>query len=356
MIVDIENRSFLKPEELSDAQREAINRANRTPVEKYLGNMGFQRIAGVAVAIARPFKGNSLEESIEAGQPPVFRFLPWGNLASQGNEWNQTVQTQLIADMIGRSVVAVSSPSKGSMLELSQDDRKKVAAGDFAPVAREMLGVIGAVTTEQQISKLALMGASQGATFAIATASEIAKRGEQEVSGVLASGLPNVMERSRLQLMGDFGKAGAPELYDTLMMTGVPALIDGNNLSLRRRPGKLPFRFIAGTTIKSSSHPLLALALSAGMGQPDTIWKKDIPNILAKDVPLTLVAEGKGAIMPVDSLRERIEELYNYAESGSGLEPRQLEKLQLLSIPEGDHTMSDHVPTMAGLAIGALRL
>jgi hypothetical protein len=328
-----------------DEHREAFDYANTHTSSELLKDMEYRRVGGIAIAIARPFEGPSLDETIEAGDAPIVRFLPWGNNATK-SDFNQPAQTQLLANVANRPIIAMSSPSVGSTLKLSRRDRKYIQDGDFSPVAREMLASLDELT-EGKLARVAFMGASQGAAFGIATASEALRRDHFEtVEGVLALGLPNVRERGRPELLNDFSKAGTVELHETLVRGGVPQLVTANHLSLHEP--KRPLHFSMVTTAKMSRHPILGYALSGGMGKIDTMWQRDIPTILRNSVPLTLVSEGQGAIMPTESLQARVAEL----EAGHeelGLDEAMLRRLGLVSIVDGNHTLADHMPTVAAL-------
>ena len=327
-----------------DEDRHVFDRTNSHTAAELLEDMRFRRIGGIAMAIAQPHGGLSLEETLEAGKAPIVRFLPWGNNAVRG-DFNQPLQTQLVAEFAGRPVIAMSSPSLGSTLDLSREDRAIVGQGDFSPVAREMLSSLRELT-EHKMARVAFMGASQGATFGIATAAEALDKSEFEaIKSVLALGLPNVKERSRAELMRDFSKAGQKELYETLVRGGVPQLLAALHLSLLEP--KPPLRFSVETTAKMLRHPVLGYALSGGMGKVENTWENDIPMILKHDVPLTLVSEGQGAIMPTDALEERVAELEANREA-LGLDARMLGNLSLVSV-WGNHTIGDHMPTIAAL-------
>lgn len=326
-----------------DEHREALDWVNAHTSEELLKDMEYRRIGGIAIAVARPFNGPSLDETLEQGDAPIVRFLPWGNNAIDG-DFNQSVQTQVLSNISGRPIIAMSSPSIGSTLDLSREDRKIIKGGNFSPVAREMLAAIRELT-RAKMARAAFMGASQGGTFTVSTTAEALRTDEfDSVDGALVFGLPNVIEREHLELLSDFSKAGAAELHETLIRGGVPQLVTANYFSLQKP--KRPIHFTIAATTKMARHPILGYALSGGMGKVEHVWQNDIPSILRAGTPLTLVSEGEGAIMPTAALHERVAELVANSEE-LGLSEDMLRKLGLVSIVDGNHTLADHIPTVA---------
>ncbi|HEX4662271.1 MAG TPA: hypothetical protein VH144_01520 [Candidatus Saccharimonadales bacterium] len=336
-----------EPTEQVKAFQERINQITSNDI---LDGMSFIRQNHIAFAIANPMDGPTYEDVLDGNtdETAVVRYLPWSNMADKKEHYNHAVQTQLIADLAGVPVITASSPARGSGYELNRHDRQLITSGDFDPVSREVLNALD-IITHQKLSRIAFMGASYGGVLAINSGSLAIREDRMDVQKVLAIGLPTVKERSRRQLLSDFGQAGMGELHDTLMAGGIPQLIPANRMNLRER-GKVTPYLVAEALATNLRHPVISFALAGGMGKIATTWQRDIPVLLEHAIPTTLVSEGQGAIMPRESAVARIDELeQSMASLPTAERERRFGNLILTNVIDGNHTVADHIPTVARL-------
>lgn len=214
-------------------------------------------------------------------------------------------------------------------LELSYDDKKKVADGSFLPFADRVLAVMKEVDPKDD-QQVGLYGFSMGADVSVETAYQMIsndRRGEYPVDMLGAIEPARVTARGTMAVVRAFGKSGKG-LYDNVLESNSPALLEARGIdpedskarkkhdsSVRRGVMKYNAADVSGN-----------LAIVRGFSGDDTLRQLN-KMASSDDMPPTLVGRMADSRVSTPDFLKRLS---------------QSESIETFEMP-GDHSLGDNV-------------
>lgn len=264
----------------------------------------------------------------------VFSELPFGN-GWGSNQYLRHLVMQQCALPDARIIVFPNNTIEQKVYSLDGDERQKVAAGDFTPVAQKQARVLASL----KIDRINGIGPSQGASLAAATGRFIADKGVAEPGNFGFFEAPNVVDRSVKQLSSDFKATSLAEFNKAVNDSGIPAL---SEIQCARGwldvPRQLGMFAAFGLGVLNPDNRALRKAMS------HNTFFEDIEGILDKSQTsrVTVGYAENSAIMPAEICQD-----FNNLPVDS--------RLNLIEIPGYGHEVNYNIALNALLARLALR-
>lgn len=268
----------------------------------------------------------------------------WGARAPQ---IAMQVEATLVALPEPRRVIVIPNTTHGQpAADLSREERRMHAAGNFAPLAERILRTL----TARSIEHFQLLGYSQGASTGSKVLAEAARA--DRGFGVGPSGLfdpPTIVQRSFGKLFKDFTFNGNAGLKRVRQETGVPMLAE-----LLTSGGFVQnARGLAGYA-RSVSHAHNRTMIG---GLQKATFEPNVADYLAASdethgglgAPLLLARAERSRITPAEPFYEVAERLKAQSTAAGSAA-----RVSALEIPGYGHEMGDHIYTYALLARLAL--